>query len=120
MSTYRERKRAKQRQWFRNYMAPGLTRTDYYRALVFNHYGVRCEWCRDSFIDVLTIDHIDGGGRRHRAELKGNSIYKWLIDNEFPTGFQTLCAGCNSVKGKNGRMNTLPPERKDMFLKFKH
>lgn len=50
----------------------------------------------------LCIDHIDGGGNKHRAEIKGD-FYRWLIDNNFPPGFQTLCHNCNMAKGLYGR-----------------
>lgn len=58
----------------------------------------------------LTIDHIDGGGAKHRKELGSKpascgllsgvsmALYYWLRDNNYPPGFQVLCFNCNSAK----------------------
>lgn len=45
----------------------------------------------------LSIDHIKGGGNKHLKLIKGN-LYNWLIKNNFPTGFQTLCMNCQFIK----------------------
>ena len=52
-------------------------------------------------MDVLTIDHIKGGGTKHRKKIKGEKITVWLKKNNFPKGFQTLCFNCNWKKHKN-------------------
>jgi len=71
------------------------------RAPVFEHYGWVCACCGST--EDLSIDHVRGGGRRHRLELFGrtgesNGMYRWLIAQNFPDGFQTLCLPCNSSK----------------------
>jgi hypothetical protein len=65
---------------------------------VLEHYGMTCACC--GTIESLTIDHINGDGKRHRQEIGENShaIYRWLIKNNFPAGFQTLCGPCNNSK----------------------
>ena len=45
------------------------------------------------------IDHINGKGTEHRKKI-GFNIYPWLVKNNFPEGFQTLC--CNCSKGHLG------------------
>jgi hypothetical protein len=68
------------------------------KLLVISHYGGKCECCQESRLDFLTIDHIDGGGRKHRKELNahGSTFYKWLIRNKFPKdNFRVLCWNCN-------------------------
>lgn len=70
------------------------------RKLVFKHYGEKCECCGESNIKFLTIDHINGGGRKHRKEIKGH-LYSWLVKNNFPNGFQVLCYNCNCGKRIN-------------------
>jgi len=67
------------------------------------HYSseVKCDCCNEGDIDVLTIDHINGGGRKHRKEVNG-SIYKWLIDNNFPEEYRVLCHNCNQSYGHRG------------------
>lgn len=67
------------------------------RDRVFNHYGTTCVYCGCS--ENLTIDHIDGKGGEHRKEINRN-LYNWLIANEFPSGFQTLCDYHNRMKGE--------------------
>lgn len=70
------------------------------RETVFRHYGTSCACCGAT--EQLSIDHVNGDGRQHRMELGGNTvsaaIYRWLVDNDFPEGFQTLCMPCNSSK----------------------
>jgi hypothetical protein len=67
---------------------------------VLDHYGRVCACCGST--DRLNIDHVTGGGRAHRAQLGSSyALYRWLIDNNFPPGFQTLCLPCN-VSKKDG------------------
>jgi hypothetical protein len=74
------------------------------RLAVFAAYGGKCECCGEDTYEFLTIDHINGGGRRHREEIggSGSSIYSWLRRNNFPAGFQILCMNCNFAAGKFG------------------
>jgi hypothetical protein len=72
------------------------------RAAVFDHYGRTCQCCGSN--DRPTIDHVNGDGREHRAELFGRQVtgvefYRWLIASGFPPGFQTMCDPCNNSKG---------------------
>jgi hypothetical protein len=71
------------------------------RKAVFEHYGNKCACCGESIKEFLTIDHIDGGGTKHRKEIK-EKIITWLYRNNFPEGFQTLCFNCNWGKHING------------------
>ena len=64
---------------------------------VFEHYGKKCELCGQDKENFLTIDHIGGGGNKHRKKI-GNEIYSWLKNNNFPKGFRTLCYNCNLTK----------------------
>lgn len=66
---------------------------------VFSYYGLSCAWCGQTNQILLTIDHIKNDGSKHRKEI-GSTIYRWLIRNNMPEGFQTLCYNCNSAKGK--------------------
>ena len=47
----------------------------------------------------LSIDHINGGGRKHTEELhkEGLNFYAWIIKNNFPEGFKVLCMNCNTI-----------------------
>ena len=71
---------------------------------VLTHYGngeIACVKCRESRMACLSIDHIDGGGLKHRIGLGvkgGVSFYHWLEKNSYPIGYQTLCMNCQFVK----------------------
>ncbi len=68
------------------------------RERVFEHYGERCSWpgCNVSDMDMLQLDHIGGGGNKHRREVgKGQQFYRYLIKNGFPAGLRVLCANHN-------------------------
>lgn len=92
--------------------APGVAeaRDKLYRIsqkqTVLRYYGEECACCGETRYPFLTIDHINGGGKRHRDEIKrkGNTFYTWLVQNNFPPGFRTLCWNCNRAyfyfKGK--------------------
>lgn len=79
------------------------------RHIVFNHYGYKCACCGESEFYFLSIDHINGGGSQHRRDIKG-PLYLWLIRNNFPSGFQTLCYNCNLAKGHHGFCPHKPPK----------
>ena len=70
------------------------------KKLVFEYYGKKCACCGEDEIIFLTIDHINGGGTKHRKRI-GNKINRWLVSRKFPEGFQTLCFNCNWGKHIN-------------------
>ncbi len=63
-----------------------------------------CACCRESNLEFLSIDHIHGGGRKHRMELKGKGVVfcRWLRDQGYPPGFRVLCHNCNFSMGIYG------------------
>jgi len=70
------------------------------KKLVLRYYGrgkLACVKCGYKDIRALTIDHINNDGAEHRKECTG-VIYRWLIKNNFPTGYQTLCMNCQWIK----------------------
>ena len=72
------------------------------RLEVLAHYSrtqtPRCTNCGVSDIDVLCIDHINGGGHEHRKIVGFANFYNYLRRNGYPEGFQVLCANCNLKK----------------------
>jgi len=79
------------------------------RDIVFNAYGgKKCNCCGEEEVLFLTIDHINNNGAKHRKEIcksgkaSGTAIHLWLIKNNFPKGFQVLCANCRLGKHLNG------------------
>ena len=78
---------------------------------VLSYYSVEdepiCEMClangiRQTDINLLTIDHIAGGGNEHRKQIGGGgqNTYRWLKRNNYPDGYRVLCFGCNLVKNR--------------------
>lgn len=67
---------------------------------VFERYGgAHCECCGEANEVFLTVDHIGGGGAKHRREVLrgkgGEALYRWLKKNGFPEGYRVLCFNCN-------------------------
>ena len=64
---------------------------------ILNHYGgITCSICGNTDIEVLTLDHIKGGGTKTRRKFKdGHATYRWIINNNYPKGFRVLCRNCN-------------------------
>lgn len=59
-------------------------------------YGGACVCCGEEEINFLCIDHVNDDGYKHRKFT--SNIYAWLVKNNFPYGFQTLCMNCNLAK----------------------
>lgn len=76
------------------------------RMDVMSHYSQgtpRCACCGIADYEFLSIDHINGGGRKHQGEMGGNkAMYRWLQLNNYPPGFQVLCMNCNMAKHHYG------------------
>ncbi len=71
----------------------------YQKVDILTHYGggkCACVKCGFDDIRALTIDHINGGGNRHRNSLC-MPFYQWLVDNDFPLGYRTLCMNCQFI-----------------------
>jgi len=64
--------------------------------------GYACACCGESEPCFLSLDHVDGGGHRHRKSVPGSDIYKWLEQHGYPPGFQVLCMNCNHGRARNG------------------
>jgi len=58
-----------------------------------------CNNCGEQDAEVLCIDHIKGGGLKQRREINYD-FYLWLVKNDYPEGYQTFCANCNTKKAK--------------------
>lgn len=62
-----------------------------------------CVNCGFDDIRTLCIDHIFNNGNDERRKLgskyfAGATFYRWLKKNNYPAGYQTLCANCNLIK----------------------
>jgi len=76
------------------------------RLEILKHYSggtEKCACCGIREIEFLTIDHIKGGGAKHRKEVgQGTTFYNWIKRNNFPKGFRILCMNCNHSLGHYG------------------
>jgi DNA-directed RNA polymerase subunit RPC12/RpoP len=71
---------------------------------VLSHYSnndMKCKYCGFTDLRALSLDHINGGGNKHRKEI-GENIYRWIIKNNYPEGFQVLCMNCQFIKRLSG------------------
>ena len=73
-----------------------------------------CRCCGEkSHVNFLAIDHIAGKKEMdsepelvklgYSSSLMGKNLFRWIIENNFPKGFQVLCHNCNSAKGFYGK-----------------
>ena len=55
--------------------------------------------CKCGFSDIraLTLDKI-AGNHKEVIKLYGNDLYKFLIKNDYPEGWQVLCMNCQWIK----------------------
>ncbi len=87
----------KYREWTNRYRAKAR-----YEAI--NHYSeskMCCGCCSEKTYEFLGLDHIEGGGSKHRKSFSG-SIYVWLKARGFPEGYRVLCHNCNLALGFYG------------------
>lgn len=75
---------------------------------ILDHYGHKCNCpkCLETNMKLLTVDHINNDGAKHRRDLgKGNktiNLYRYIIENNFPSEFQILCHNCNWGRSRYG------------------
>lgn len=60
-----------------------------------------CACCGEDKYEFLALDHINGGGNKQRKNIGGNLV-RWIIKNNYPTGFRVLCHNCNHSFGTRG------------------
>mgnify|MGYP001576518818 FL=1 len=66
--------------------------------------GCSCVCCGELHVEFLTIDHILGGGNRHRRQsgVSGSRFYEMLKVQGYPPGYRVLCMNCNASLGWYG------------------
>lgn len=67
-------------------------------------YGGQCACCGEGRMEFLSIDHIHGGGNKHRKTLPtGLGFYRYLKKSGWPIGdYRVLCMNCNFSLGHAG------------------
>ena len=81
------------------------TYRDSVKQRVYEAYGgALCKCCGETNVKFLTVDHANNDGAKHRREIGqrgGIGVYLWLVENDFPLGFQILCYNCNLGRAHN-------------------
>jgi hypothetical protein len=78
------------------------------KIAAIRHYSggkMACACCGETTLEFLGIDHINGGGTKHRKKLGnpgGFVFYIWLRLKGYPLGYRVLCQNCNLVYGTYG------------------
>ena len=69
------------------------------RVAVIEMYGGRCEFCGCSQYEYLTLDHVQGDGKAHRAEIASRyrTVYDYLLRENIVdhARFRLLCWNCH-------------------------
>jgi hypothetical protein len=83
------------------------------RTEVLNKYAngnIVCACCGEDKVEFLSLDHINGGGTKHRKLVgAGFKFFLWLRKNDYPEGYRILCHNCNQSYGfYNYCPHTLP------------
>lgn len=66
------------------------------KAEMMAAYGSECACCKESNEEFLTLDHVHGGGGKHRRSISGGSVYQDLKNKGWPKeGYRILCMNCN-------------------------
>ena len=76
------------------------------RKEVLKHYSngvMQCACCGEERYEFLCIDHINGGGTKHRRVIGyGGGLWQWLRSHGYPLGYRVLCYNCNFSLGHYG------------------
>ena len=106
--------RDRRREWYRRHRESNRLKRVEAKLIVLSHYGpngkLQCCWpdCDVTDPDILELDHIENNGEEDRKiRGEGASMYRSLIRENFPSGYQTLC--CNHNRKK--RMMRISEER---------
>lgn len=67
----------------------------YFKNLLLEAYGRKCECCNETIEEFLTLDHINGDGNLERLQF-GNRLYAKVAKEGFPKDrYRLLCFNCN-------------------------
>ena len=99
---YRQRPEIKIRD--KNYRKKKITELRLKTLIYYGGDPPKCSCCNEDKIEFLCLDHINGGGRKHRKEIGSGGIkfYVWLMNNNYPPILRVLCHNCNMAIGFYG------------------
>jgi len=99
------RQRQREYYWKNAERQQGWTRkyTRKLREEVIDGYGGKCSCCGENQFEFLALDHVNGGGNRERQSGKHTyTVYRDVVNRNFPSDYQILCHNCNNAKGFYG------------------
>lgn len=69
------------------------------RMQILLHYSpdLKCVGCGFSDVRALSIDHINGGGNKHRKQFSHNIAYLRDIISRWPDDIRVLCMNCQFI-----------------------
>ena len=73
-----------------------------YRKRILTMYGNKCSCCGETKKEFLTIEHLNGGGRKHRSGRGSETVYREIAQEYRPDLYAILCMNCNHAKGIYG------------------
>lgn len=98
--------RSKNQQWYKEMHQRRRTEL---RLQVLSHYTngtlkCQCDDCNVIGQQFLTIEHINGGGRKDRLKYGNNArnFYASIVQRGFPKELTALCFNCNCAKSAHG------------------
>lgn len=114
--------KARKKEWKKRNPNHGRERDYIQRLAIIEFYGGKCLDCGISDVDVLTLDHLEGGGQLHRRNTNsghkgGSGLYHWVWkfiskDKKPPMNLELVCRNCNWKRhlkkvreNKNGTKN---------------
>lgn len=68
-------------------------------------YGGACACCGEAAFEFLSIDHVNGGGAKHRKSLTSSQrreFCRYLKEIGYPPEYRVLCHNCNMAIGIYG------------------
>lgn len=86
------------------YLAAEKARRWNLRLAIVAAYGGKCVCCGENRPEFMTVDHINGGGSKHRKQL-GSSLnfFRFLAREGYPKdAYRLLCYNCNLSRGALG------------------
>lgn len=68
---------------------------------IFDLLGSKCSVCNFDNVWALQIDHIKGGGYKHRKKFKSMAYYADILKSikKGENKYRVLCANCNFIEG---------------------
>lgn len=105
-SKYRKDHPEKNREYNRRSSIKNRKQRRYECLYHYSNGTLKCSCCGENIYKFLTLDHINNNGGEERRKLFGSNkmtgkFYAWLIQNNFPEGYQVLCMNCNWGKRMN-------------------